>query len=199
LKSTRFKTLPKRKPIVSTKTDVVDNLAEHFLQWACCKKCPLHKLASCKVFHRGAFRPKILFVGEAPGESEDSLGQPFVGVSGKLIDLAISEAGIEGKYRSFTNTVLCAPYEDKSRSSFREPAKDEMKACSPRLKEIIEILKPEKIVALGNKAKQALTMLKVDFLAYVHPAYILRKGGAESVDFKRLVLQLKKLKQELGI
>lgn len=171
----------------------------HIEKWCVCSACPLHKYTSTRSYHRGSFNPKILFVGDAPGESEDSCGLPFIGVTGQLINEIIQEAGIEGKYRAFTNTVICTPYKDKQRKAFREPVKEELKACSSRLKEIINILSPQKIVALGPKAKQALIMLKLEHLQYASGLEILKKGGKGSVAYKRLVLQLRQLKEELGI
>lgn len=49
------------------------------------------------VLARGKVPCDVLFVGEAPGESEDALGSPFVGPAGKLLDRVVAKAldGIE--------------------------------------------------------------------------------------------------------
>ncbi len=121
------------------------------------------------------------------------------GVGGTLVDKAMMEAGIMTYYRGYTNAIACTPYDSPKRDFIRQPAKDEIKACSPRLRDLINSSSPRKIIALGDKAKQALTLLKVDFVALAHPMAIIRKGGEGSVDYKRLVLQLKKIKEELGL
>lgn len=41
---------------------------------------------------RGAVPCDILFIGEAPGQSEDALGKPFCGPAGKLLDQLINES-----------------------------------------------------------------------------------------------------------
>ena len=51
-----------------------------------CKKCPLCETRTNVVFGSGNANAKILFIGEAPGKSEDEQGLPFVGASGKLLD-----------------------------------------------------------------------------------------------------------------
>ncbi len=172
---------------------------KHVLKFKDCSACPLYRLTTQKVFYRGATSPTILFVGEAPGESEDACGMPFMGVSGKLLDQAIRESGIPFEARAFTNSIACTPFSDKSRDHIGTPTKEHIKACSARLKDLVESLSPRKIVALGDKANQALKLLKVDFVHLIHPSAILRSGGEESVDYKRFILQLKKLKQELGL
>jgi len=37
----------------------------------------------------------VMFVGEQPGTDKDLAGKPFVGPAGKLLDQALSEAGID--------------------------------------------------------------------------------------------------------
>lgn len=39
----------------------------------------------------GLAHPKIMFVGEQPGNHEDIEGKPFVGPAGKLLDSALEE------------------------------------------------------------------------------------------------------------
>ena len=207
LPCSRFKTLPKKKPIPPKETSsplfqstvVPIGPKKHVKAFQNCTGCPLHALTTQKVFYRGSNSPKVLFVGEAPGESEDACGMPFMGVSGRLLNQAFADAKIPMEARAITNAIACTPFTDTSRSTIRTPTKEEIKACSPRLKDLINSTSPVKLVALGDKASQALKLLKVDFLHLMHPAFILRKGGTESVDYKRFVLQLRKLKQEMGL
>jgi uracil-DNA glycosylase family 4 len=63
------------------------------------------------VLVRGSVPCDVLFIGEAPGQSEDVVGRPFVGPAGKLLDRIIEDAlsGITVnkrvcKYCGFTQT-----------------------------------------------------------------------------------------------
>jgi uracil-DNA glycosylase len=47
---------------------------------------------SRRVFSRGKIPCHVLLIGEAPGESENVLGVPFIGPAGKLLDRIVKEA-----------------------------------------------------------------------------------------------------------
>jgi uracil-DNA glycosylase len=64
----------------------------HVDDWKDCTRCPLHTVRSNVVLARGSIPCDILFVGEAPGRSEDALGKPFVGPAGILLDEMIEDA-----------------------------------------------------------------------------------------------------------
>ena len=49
--------------------------------------CMLRSTATQLVFADGNPKGRVMFVGEAPGRDEDIAGVPFVGRSGKLLDL----------------------------------------------------------------------------------------------------------------
>ena len=55
--------------------------------------CALKATATQLVFSRGNPQAQIMFVGEAPGRDEDLAGEPFVGRSGKLLDLMLASIG----------------------------------------------------------------------------------------------------------
>ena len=59
-----------------------------------CKKCELCNGRTNSVPGKGNFQSDVIFVGEAPGRNEDQLGEPFVGMAGKRLDLALQNAGI---------------------------------------------------------------------------------------------------------
>ena len=59
-----------------------------------CRRCPLYKLGTQTVFGEGPQDAKLILVGEQPGDQEDIAGRPFVGPAGRVLDLALSEAGI---------------------------------------------------------------------------------------------------------
>jgi DNA polymerase len=46
-----------------------------------------------------------MIVGEQPGDQEDRAGHPFVGPSGRLLDIALEQAGIDRDSTYVTNAV----------------------------------------------------------------------------------------------
>ena len=65
----------------------------------------MYKQATQTVFGEGATQASILLVGEQPGDQEDRAGHPFVGPAGKILDKALSEAGIDRRDLYVTNAV----------------------------------------------------------------------------------------------
>jgi hypothetical protein len=57
----------------------------------------------------GPFPAKIAILGEAPGESEERQGRPFVGASGQELDRLLHEAGILRSECFVTNVIRCRP------------------------------------------------------------------------------------------
>lgn len=96
----------------------------------------------------------VLFVGEAPGRTEDQVGYPFAGDSGVELRTALSNAGISGSY-AIGNTVRCRPVDDSGNN--RPPTVEEVAACSNYIRKDIEQLNPKIVVLVGNQAVQALT------------------------------------------
>lgn len=145
----------------------------HKQKWKDCKRCELHKRRSKVVLVRGTIPCDVLFVGEAPGVSEDVIGKPFVGPAGKLLDGIIEESQRQSCNFSFaiTNLVACIP-KDESNKKAVEPPNNCIRQCKPRLEECIKIFKPKLIIAVGKLSKKWLT--DYETIAIVHPAAILR-------------------------
>jgi uracil-DNA glycosylase len=55
-----------------------------------CLACDLWKLGTQTVFGEGGSKPRVMFVGEQPGDQEDIQGRPFVGPAGKILDKALA-------------------------------------------------------------------------------------------------------------
>src|SRR6476659_9989894 len=71
-----------------------------------CQGCDIYKNATQTVFGEGEIQhPKVMFVGEQPGDEEDTKGHPFVGPAGRLLDKALVEAGIDRGDTYVTNAV----------------------------------------------------------------------------------------------
>jgi DNA polymerase len=85
-----------------------------------------------------------MFIGEAPGYSEDVKGKSFVGDAGKFLDILLEEANLLRDSVFITNIVKCRPPNN------REPSTEEIKTCSPYLDRQIQLIKPKIIITLGN-------------------------------------------------
>ncbi len=169
-----------------------------------CKACPLHKVVCQKVIYRGTLPADIIFIGEAPGISENALGVPFVGPVGKLLDDMLASVDIKYQF-AITNAIMCLPVQD---SSSREPTKQEISACNPNLISIINLKRPLMIVTMGKVAKSAipkhlitsLSKYGTKFLHLVHPSYILRKKAADRLAEKtRWELTLSEALEDAGL
>lgn len=109
-----------------------------------CIKCDLWKGRKKAVPGVGNPKSRVLFIGEAPGQSEDLKGEPFVGAAGKFLDTLLSEIGFSRTDVFITNVVKCRPPRN------REPKPDEIETCTPYLNKQIGIIQPRFIVTLGN-------------------------------------------------
>ena len=117
-----------------------------------CQACRLQAGRKKVVFGTGVESPIVLVVGEGPGAEEDAQGLPFVGPAGQLLDKMLAAIGVSRERNAYiANVVKCRP------PSNRDPAPDEVKACSAWLERQIEILSPSVILCLGRTAIQALT------------------------------------------
>jgi uracil-DNA glycosylase family protein len=177
-----------------------------------CNACDLWKNATQTVFGEGAEHAKIIFVGEQPGDQEDLQGRPFVGPAGKLLDIALEEAGVDRQKTYITNAVKHFKWEPRGkRRMHKKPSGSEIAACRPWLDAEIAALQPEVIVCLGATAAQALlgrnfrvtrdrgrltkSSLAPYVMATVHPSSILRAPDEESrhMEMERFIDDLKKL------
>jgi DNA polymerase len=85
-----------------------------------------------------------MFIGEAPGQSEDLEGRPFVGAAGKFLGTLLSEIGVSRSDVFICNIVKCRPPRN------REPRPIEIQTCTPYLDRQIRIIEPKITVTLGN-------------------------------------------------
>jgi uracil-DNA glycosylase family 4 len=115
-----------------------------------CRRCPLHQTRTNVVFGAGDADADLMFVGEAPGRTEDELGLPFVGQAGKLLDKLLGEIGMERGQVWICNTLKCRP------PGNRDPQPSEIEACSDFLDRQIELIEPKVICTLGNFSTKLL-------------------------------------------
>lgn len=137
-----------------------------------------------------------MIVGEAPGEQEDLLGEPFVGPAGQLLDQMLAALGLSrqgapeaGRRVYIANVLKCRP------PGNRNPLPQEVAQCLPFLQRQIELLAPKVLLAMGKFGAQALLAAQLPEVASMplgklrgqiyrygeiplvvtyHPAYLLR-------------------------
>lgn len=161
---------------------------QHREKWNDCEKCELCNQRGSVVLARGKIPCDLLFIGEAPGQSEDVLGVPFAGPAGKLLDSIIEKAyshvigadivelmPMSEVSIAFTNIVSCIP-KGEDGNKIKEPEKQHILACADRLREFVMLAKPKVIVCVGLLAEKWLPQLVVGkkLVNIIHPAAILR-------------------------
>jgi DNA polymerase len=146
------------------------------------------------VFADGNPNSPLMLVGEAPGPEEDRKGKPFVGASGRLLNQALEQLGLDREKLWISNTVKVWPNQRSGRSlKTRPPNAAEKKASRPFFDREIELIRPQAILCLGGTAAQALIgksfkitkergewregPLGIPTMATLHPSYILRLQG----------------------
>jgi len=109
----------------------------------------------------GPENAEIMIVGEAPGETEARMKQPFVGVSGKLLDRLLVKAGILRQVCYITNVIKERPPNNNLNVFIRLGNKVVISKAARQyidlLKTEIETVRPNVIIAVGNAALYALT------------------------------------------
>jgi DNA polymerase len=116
-----------------------------------CVRC--QELAATRrsvVFGAGNADADLMFVGEAPGASEDEQGLPFVGRAGKLLDQLLGEIGLARGDVFIANTLMCRP------PGNRDPLPTELENCREYLYGKVELIRPRAICSLGNFATKLL-------------------------------------------
>jgi DNA polymerase len=122
-----------------------------FLEARDCLRCS--ELAATRktvVFGAGNADAELMFVGEAPGASEDEQGLPFVGRAGKLLEQLLGEIGMARADVFIANVLKCRP------PGNRDPLPAEIGNCEGYLMSQVELIQPTVICSLGNFATKLL-------------------------------------------
>src|SRR5215213_3912136 len=149
--------------------------------------CALRATATQLVFSDGNPQARVMFVGEAPGRDEDIEGVPFVGRSGKLLDLMLAAIGLDRTSVYIANIVPWRP------PGNRTPSMQETQICLPFITRQIELVDPDVLVCLGKPSMQTLLGVsegirktrgrwfsyqtgarEIRAIPTFHPAYLLR-------------------------
>lgn len=156
--------------------------------------CPLSTTATNLVFADGNPDSGLMLVGEGPGAEEDRAGLPFVGASGQFLDRMLASIGLDRTAYYITNLIPWRP------PGNRNPTDQEIVVCLPFLLRHIALVRPKRLVLLGNMSVQSVLGTKtgitrmrgrwvearieglaapVPALPMLHPAYLLRNHGAK--------------------
>jgi DNA polymerase len=117
---------------------------------SCVRCAELAETRKTVVFGAGNANAELMFVGEAPGASEDEQGLPFVGRAGKLLDQLLGEIGLERASVWICNVLKCRP------PGNRDPLPLEIENCQEYLLRQVELIEPVVICTLGNFSTKLL-------------------------------------------
>lgn len=165
-----------------------------------CRRCPLSETRTQTVFGTGSKKADWMLIGEAPGQSEDLEGKPFVGKAGLLLTEMLRAMGLGRDEVFIANILKCRPPNN------RDPRPEEIQSCSEFLQRQIAEVKPRIILAVGRVAAQNL--LKTDatigklrgsvhryqeipVVVIYHPAYLLRSLLEKRKAWKDLQMAMK--------
>jgi DNA polymerase len=130
-----------------------------------------------------------MVIGEAPGQTEDETGLPFVGRSGQLLEKILASVNLSTEHDVYISNInKCRPPNN------RVPTPDEMAACKPYLLEQIRLVDPKILLLTGATAvkgiigdKRGITKIRGQWLEWegrlcmpiFHPSYLLRNPSKE--------------------
>jgi len=174
---------------------------------AVCTKCALCKTAIHPVPGEGNINADIVFVGEAPGATEDATGRPFVGRAGKLLEELLIALKMERKDVWIGNIIKHRPPKN------RDPLPEELAACEVYLTRQLSAINPRLIVTLGRFSMNYFypegkisrdhgNLIKVkDYYVFpvYHPAAALRNGKmfeALKKDFLKIPSVIEEINEE---
>lgn len=180
-----------------------------------CSDCPLCALMPVgPTPGQGPKSAEIMFVGEAPGETEAYAQLPFQGLAGKMFDKLLNSAGIAREKVYVTNLVKGRPTVANKWKKNRPPSKTEIRACAQWLEKEISIVKPLVVVCcglnstkhlLGDQVSKSVKMGEIagrffpccsyHLMPIAHPSYLLQYGR-ENVE--TTIEQLKQMKEKLN-
>lgn len=172
---------------------------------AACTACPLSQTRTHAVAGEGSLQPDVLFIGEAPGPTEDAAGRPFADAAGELLTKMIAAMGYTREQVYIAYLVKCRPAELR-------PQPHEIAACLPHLEQQVAHIRPKTIVALGATVTQTLLRTQqginslrgrwalfqgIPLMPTYHPNYLLKMPSTKRdawSDLKQVMAKIATLK-----
>jgi uracil-DNA glycosylase len=174
-----------------------------------CRRCALWESATRGVPGEGRSPSGLMLVGEAPGDSEDLKGHPFVGPAGAILDRALEEAGMDRNSVYITNAVKHFKFEPRGKRRLHvKPSPGEIQACHWWLEQELRLVSPTLVIALGATAARALLGRVVTIAqtrgaplqlsdtmhlwVTIHPSFLLRipEESRKHAEYNRFVQEL---------
>lgn len=174
----------------------------HIANWKNCTRCHLCHDRQNVVLYRGKIPCDLLFIGEAPGDSEDTFALPFYGPAGYLLNDILKAALPDNARYAIGNLIGCIPYEQVGDTrKITKPPYESVLECRPRVEEFITLAKPKALIAVGDEARDYLTpgykySIAVPKSVYraeiTHPSAILRaKEAQKGLAIQRCVIVIR--------
>ncbi len=164
--------------------------------------CVLKESARNTVCFDGMQQAPVMVIGEGPGADEDTIGLPFVGRAGKLLDKMLAAIGLSRTENTFiTNVNYWRP------PGNRNPSDDELELCRPFVDRMIELNSPKLIIAAGGVSAKSLLQSRIGIMKLrgteqelktpdgratpmfpiFHPAFLLRRPEEKSRAWRDLL------------
>jgi DNA polymerase len=178
-----------------------------------CHRCPLYEPATQTVFGEGPADAPVMFIGEQPGDQEDTIGRPFVGPAGQIMDRAMEEAGIDRRAVYVTNAVKHFKFTQRGRRRIHQtPEVPEIQACGFWLDVERTQIRPQLLVLMGGSAARAVLGRAVTIsrergkpismgdgqtvFVTAHPSFLLRipDAAAKAREYDAFVRDLKAIR-----
>ena len=124
-----------------------------------------------------------MLIGQNPGREEAKQGRPFVGRSGKYLDMVLSKNNLDRSKLYITSVVK------ETTPKNRKPTAEEIERWMPYLVREIRQVKPQTIVLMGTVAWMTPRLPDIEYIETYHPAAAMRFPRARDKfehDFQRL-------------
>ena len=143
-----------------------------------CPHCTTASSHTNLVFGEGSPEAELVFVGEAPGETEDRTGRPFVGAAGDKLNEMIAAMGLRREDVYIANVLKSRPPNN------RTPLASEVERCGPYLLAQLAIIRPRAIVTLGGPATKLLLASELGISRLRGIPAVVRLGSADGAPFE---------------
>lgn len=178
-----------------------------------CGECGLYKTCRTpKMVPSGSGKLPILFIGEAPGETEDARGKPFVGKSGDVLRGMLDRIDLDLDECRVTNSIICRPPKNEIKDKH-------VSCCHPNIVRVVQEFRPKVIVLVGMSAVSSVigaewkkdlgqlgrwvgwTIPSRKWNAWLvptyHPSFLLRSGEDQALE-REMRQHLRSAKKLLG-